>query len=139
MTTAEIHIPEPDPDNWVVLEKTGGIRVNTMWENPDNGATIALLDIPAGAGIPVRHEHASNQFMYVLRGHYRYLAPEPGLDLHEGHFYSNPKGHPHGPTTAVTDCLILVIYDGAHYTETPPYHTAETVGRIASPVAKTNG
>jgi quercetin dioxygenase-like cupin family protein len=126
----ELHLPEPDPDAWVTLERTGGIRVNTLWEHPGTGASIALLDVPEGAGIPVRHRHASNQFMYCLQGTYRYLEPEPGLTLQPGHFYMNPKGHPHGPTRALTRCLLLEVYDGPHYAELPPYHTAETVGRL---------
>lgn len=130
INSRELHLPEPDPINWVTLEKTGGIRVNTLWEHPDTGASIALLDVPEGAGIPVRHQHASNQFMYCLQGTYRYLEPDPGVTLQPGHFYMNPKDHPHGPTVAATRCLLLEIYDGPHYAELPPYHTAETVGRL---------
>lgn len=126
----ELHLIEPDPENWIVLEKTGGLRVNTLWEDPETGASIALLDVPQGAGIPIRHEHASNQFMYCLEGEYRYLEPAPGISLRSGAFYMNPKGHPHGPTEALTRCLLLEIYDGPHYAEVPPYHTSETVGRV---------
>jgi 2,4'-dihydroxyacetophenone dioxygenase len=129
---AELHLPEPHPDRWVTLEKTGGIRVNTLWEHPETGASIALLDIPEGAGIPIRHTHASNQFMYCLEGEYEYLAPA-SLVLYPGAFYMNPKGNPHGPTRARKRSLLLEIYDGPHYAETPPYHTEETVGRIARP------
>lgn len=127
----ETLLANPPEDNWVVLEKTGGIRVNTLWENEETGASVALLDIPEGAGIPVRHKHASNQMMYCLKGRYEYLEPE-SLILEEGAFYSNPKGHYHGPTRAVTDCLLLEIYDGPHYSELPPYHTEETVGKIVA-------
>jgi len=130
MTTREVHLAEPDPGKWVLLEKTGGIRVNTLWEHADTGATIALLDIPAGAGVPIRHSHASNQFMYCLEGEYEYLEPR-SLVLRPGAFYMNPKDHPHGPTRARTRTLVLEIYDGPHYHEIPPYHTAETVGRLS--------
>jgi quercetin dioxygenase-like cupin family protein len=125
----ELHLPEPDPDNWVTLGKTGGIRVNTLWENEETGATIALLDIPEGAGIPIRHSHASNQFMYCLEGEYEYMEPE-SLVLREGSFYMNPKDNPHGPTRANRRTLVLEIYDGPHYYDLPPYHTKETVGRL---------
>lgn len=125
----ELHLPEPNPDNWVTLGKTGGIRVNTLWEDEETGATIALLDIPEGAGIPVRHSHASNQFMYCLEGEYEYLEPER-LVLRGGSFYMNPKDHPHGPTRANRQTLVLEIYDGPHYYDLPPYHTKETVGKL---------
>lgn len=121
---------EAPSDNWVLLEKTNGLRVNTLWENSETGASVALLDVPKGAGIPVRHRHSSNQMMYCLKGRYEYLEPA-SLILEEGSFYSNPKGHYHGPTVALTDCLLLEIYDGPHYSELPPYHTEETVGKIA--------
>ena len=121
----------PPADNWVTLEKTGGIRVNTLWENEETGASVALLDIPKGAGIPIRHKHGSNQMMYCLKGRYEYLEPK-SLILEEGAFYSNPKGQYHGPTVALEDCLLLEVYDGPHYTELPPYHTEETVGKIVA-------
>ncbi len=57
--TREVLIPRPDPDKWVDLEKTG-MRIQTLWENPETGASIALLDAPAGAGVPNKHTHASN-------------------------------------------------------------------------------
>lgn len=128
--TGEMVVHQPADDNWVDLEDTGGLRVHTYFEHPETGASIAPLDVPKGAGIPVRHRHASNQFIYMLKGICKYLEPEPGLTLEAGAFYMNPEGGYHGPTEAVTDCLILEIYDGAHYGELPPYHTAETVGRI---------
>ncbi len=124
-------LARPPAENWVLLENTGGVRVNTLWENKETGASVALLSIPQGGGIPVRHRHASNQMMYCLKGRYEYLEPE-SLILDEGAFYSNPKGHYHGPTRALSDCLLLEIYDGPHYSELPPYHTAETVGKIVA-------
>jgi quercetin dioxygenase-like cupin family protein len=127
--TKEILIPEPDPKKWVTIEKAGGLRVNTLYENPETGASIALLDVPEGAGIPIRHRHASNQFMYCISGEYEYL--NPGLVLKAGSFYSNPKGHDHGPTVARSHCLLLEIYDGPHYFEVPSFHSEETVGKIA--------
>lgn len=127
--TQELLISEPDPNGWISLEKTGGIRVYKFWENESTGASISLLEIPAGAGVPVRHVHASNQFMFCIEGEYEYI--EPKLVLKPGSFYSNPKGHPHGPTRALKQCLLLEIYDGPHYFDVPPYHTKETVGKIA--------
>ncbi|MBT9502666.1 MAG: cupin domain-containing protein [Burkholderiaceae bacterium] len=126
----EVHIPRPDDDGWMLLENTGGLRVYYLYQNADTGASIALLDFPAGAGIPVRHTHASNQFMYCLEGRYEYLEPH-SLLLEPGHFYMNPKGHPHGPTRALERALLLEIYDGPHYDEIPPYHTAQTVGKLS--------
>ena len=125
--TREILIPGPDPDKWVDLEKTG-MRIQTLWENPETGASIAFLDAPAGAGIPTKHSHASNQFMFCIEGEYEYT--DSGLKLGPGAFYMNPKGHPHGPTRAHSRCLLLEIYDGPHYFELPEFHTEETVGKI---------
>lgn len=127
--TKEILLTEPDPKKWVTLERAGDMRVNVLWEDPETGASISLLDIPEGAGAPVKHVHASNQFMYCLEGEFEYV--ESRLILRPGSFYMNPKGHPHGPTRANRRSLLIEIYDGPHYYETPPYHTEETVGRIA--------
>ena len=124
----EILLQQPDPTKWVTLDKMGGMRINVLWENPETGASIALLDMPEGAGAPVKHVHASNQFMYCIEGEFEYL--DPGLVLKPGSFYMNPKGHPHGPTRANKKSLLIEIYDGPHYFETPSFHTEETVGRI---------
>lgn len=126
--TKEILIPQPDPDKWVYLEKTG-VSIQVLWENEETGATISLLDAPAGSGVPTKHTHASNQFMYCIEGEYEYT--DSGLKLGPGAFYMNPKGHPHGPTKAHTRCLLLEIYDGPHYFELPDFHSEDTVGRIA--------
>ena len=132
MKTKEMLIPRPprpDDKGWVTVPKSGGMRVYTYWEDKRTGASISLLDVPKGAEIPIRHRHASNQFMYCIEGRYRYL--DPGLTLEKGAFYMNPKGHPHGPTVALSRCLLLEIYDGPHYFELPSFHTKATVGKIA--------
>ncbi len=127
--TKELLIPKPDPDNWVLLEKTG-MRINMLWENKETGASITLLDAPEGAGVPSEHRHASNQFMYCLEGEYEYT--KTGLVLRPGSFYMNPKGNPHGPTRAHSRCLLIEIYDGPHYFEVPEYHSKETVGKVVA-------
>ena len=46
--------------------------------------------LPQGRRHPLRHSHASNQFMFCLSGRYRYVPT--GLTLTPGSFYWNPKG-----------------------------------------------
>ena len=125
--TKELLIPRPDPDKWFLIEKTG-IKVNVLWENKESGASVSLLEVPEGAGVPSEHRHASNQFMYCLEGEYEYT--KSALVLRPGAFYMNPKGNPHGPTRAHSRCLLLEIYDGPHYFEVPEFHSEETVGKI---------
>ena len=125
--TEEVLIDKLDPDKWVTVEKTG-FRLYMLHENEETGATIALLDVPEGVGVPVKHEHASNQFMYCLEGEYEYI--DSGLVLKPGSFYMNPKDHPHGPTLAHKRSLLIEMYDGPHYYETPSYHTEDTVGKV---------
>lgn len=103
-----------------------GFRQYFLFTNPVTGASIALLDYEKGGRIPTKHTHASNQFMYCLRGDYEYV--DSGLRLTPGSFYMNPKDHPHGPTVAHERSLLLEIYDGPHYYETPEFHTEETIG-----------
>jgi len=67
-----------------------------LWRDDVTGASIALVRFQPGTGIPSRHAHASNQFMFCLRGRYTYVPT--GLTLTEGSFYWNPKGSVHGPT-----------------------------------------
>ncbi len=76
--------------------------------------------------IPVKHSHASNQFMYCLSGDYEYTDSK--LRLRAGSFYMNPKDHPHGPTIAHEDSVLIEIYDGPHYYEKPVFHTDATIG-----------
>lgn len=131
--TKEILIDKLDPKGWVTLDRTGGIRLYKLWEHPKTGASGCLLDVPKGAGVPIRHRHASNQFMYCIKGEYEYM--NPGLILKPGSFYMNPVGNPHGPTVARIRCLLFEMYDGPHYFERPSFLTHAQVGRIAGKVA----
>jgi quercetin dioxygenase-like cupin family protein len=116
-----------DPANWLDFPDYG-LRQYFLWKNPDTGASIALLEFAKGGRIPVKHTHASNQFMYCLEGDYEYT--DVGLRLKPGSFYMNPKDHPHGPTLAHEKSLLIEIYDGPHYYEKPVFHTDETIGEF---------
>ena len=72
-----------------------GIHEKMLWRNDETGASIALIKFDAGAGIPQPHFHASNQFMFCLRGRYEYTATK--VVLTPGCFYCNPKGTFMGP------------------------------------------
>ncbi|WP_084210697.1 cupin domain-containing protein [Pseudonocardia acaciae] len=103
-------------------EKTlAGLSHKMLWRNDQTGASIALVRFERGAGIPERHAHASNQFMFCLKGTYRYLPT--GLTLTEGSFYWNPKGSLHGPTRAEEESILLEVYDGPHYPVQPSWYT----------------
>ena len=103
-----------------------GFRQYFLFKNPATGATIALLEFKRGGAVPVKHSHASNQFMYCLEGDYEYV--DVGLRLRTGCFYMNPKDHPHGPTLAHEPSRLIEIYDGPHYYEKPVFHTDQTIG-----------
>lgn len=104
---------------WV--DKTlDGLSHKMLWRNENTGASLALVRFAAGAGIPSRHAHASNQFMYCLAGRYTYLPT--GLTLTPGSFYWNPKGSLHGPTRAEEESVLLEIYDGPHYPTQPDWY-----------------
>jgi mannose-6-phosphate isomerase-like protein (cupin superfamily) len=135
MDSRKIHIKSPlgeifvrmdelDPDGWITFPTTP-LRQYFLWVHPDTGASIALVEFPKGSGIPVKHTHASNQFMYCIEGEYEYT--DSRIVLRPGDFYMNPKDNPHGPTLAHQDSLLLEIYDGPHYYEKPEYHSDETM------------
>lgn len=130
-TTQELlqHYGELDPAQWIDFPEYG-FRQYFLWKNPDTGASIALLDYQKGGRIPVKHSHASNQFMYCLEGDYEYT--DSRLRLKPGSFYMNPKDHPHGPTIAHERSLLIEIYDGPHYYEKPVFHTDESIGEFLS-------
>ena len=67
-----------------------GVHEKMLWRNETTGASIALIRFDKGAGIPQPHYHASNQFMFCLKGRYEYTAT--GVVLTPGCFYCNPKG-----------------------------------------------
>lgn len=104
-----------------------GLAEKVLWRDDDSGASIALIRFREGAGIPERHEHASNQFMYCLSGAYEYV--DSGLLLTPGSFYWNPKGNAHGPTLAREESVLLEIYDGPHYPRPPGWYTADEDAR----------
>lgn len=98
-----------------------GLSHKMLWRNDDTGASIAIVRFAKGSGIPSRHAHASNQFMYCLAGRYTYLPT--GLTLIAGAFYWNPKGSLHGPTLAEEESILLEVYDGPHYPIQPGWYT----------------
>lgn len=105
---------------WV--DKTlAGLSHRALWRNEDTGASISLVRFQAGSGIPSRHSHASNQFMFCLSGRYTYVPT--GITLTPGSFYWNPKGSLHGPTRAEEESVLLEIYDGPHYPTQPEWYT----------------
>lgn len=114
----EILLQSGDLD-WI--DKTlAGLSQKMLWRNDETGASIALVRFRKGAGIPSRHSHASNQFMFCLQGRYTYVPT--GLTLTPGSFYWNPKGSLHGPTHAEEDTVLLEIYDGPHYPTQPDWY-----------------
>ena len=124
-----IRTQDLDPAKWLDFPEYG-FRQYFLWKNTDTGASIALLDYQKGGRSPVKHAHASNQFMYCLEGDYEYT--DSRLRLTAGSFYMNPKDHPHGPTIAHERSLLIEIYDGPHYYEKPVFHTDETIGGLLS-------
>lgn len=117
---------ETDRLDWA--EKTlAGLSQKMLWRDEQTGASIALVRFAAGAGIPSRHAHASNQFMFCLSGRYVYTAT--GLTLTPGSFYWNPKGCLHGPTLAEEDSVMLEFYDGPHYATQPDWYASEEDAR----------
>lgn len=124
--TKELLVTKLDLKKWRNIP--AGFRIYPLWEDPKTGASVALFHCPKGVGVPTRHVHASNQFMYCLKGEYEYTST--GLVLKPGTFYMNPKGHAHGPTMARKDSLLLEMYDGPHYFKRPSYHSDATVGSV---------
>lgn len=131
MKTLEVLIRTQDLDaaQWIDFPEYG-FRQYFLWKNAETGASIALLEYEQGGRIPVKHSHASNQFMYCLEGRYEYIDSQ--LTLTAGSFYMNPKDHPHGPTLAHERSVLIEIYDGPHYYEKPVFHTDESIGGFLS-------
>ncbi|WP_027554186.1 cupin domain-containing protein [Bradyrhizobium sp. Cp5.3] len=120
-----IQLKDVAPDQWIDFPDYG-FRQYFFWKNPQTGASMAALDFQEGGGVPVKHSHASNQFMYCIEGEYEYTDSK--LVLLPGSFYMNPKDHPHGPTLARKRSLLIETYDGPHYYEKPTFHTDQTIG-----------
>ena len=120
-----IETAQLDDENWLDFPDYG-FKQYFLWKNEETSATVALLDFEEGGGVPMKHTHASNQFMYCLDGEYAYTDSD--LVLTKGSFYMNPKDHPHGPAVARKRSLLIELYDGPHYYEKPSFHTDETIG-----------
>jgi len=120
-----VHRDNLDASQWIDFPDYG-FRQYFLWKNAETGASIAILEYEKGGRIPVKHTHASNQFMYCLEGDYEYT--DVGLRLKPGSFYMNPKGNAHGPTLAHERSVLIEIYDGPHYDEKPVFHTDESIG-----------
>lgn len=131
MKTLEVLIrtQELDAAKWIDFPEYG-FRQYFLWKNAETGASIALLEYQKGGRIPVKHSHASNQFMYCLEGDYEYT--DSRLRLMPGSFYMNPKDHPHGPTIAHERSVLIEIYDGPHYYEKPEFHTDQSISGFLS-------
>lgn len=100
-----------------------GVHEKMLWRDEATGASVALIRFEKGAGIPKPHSHASNQMMFCLSGHFEYTST--GVTLRPGSFYCNPKGNVHGPSLAVEETVVVEIYDGPHYPQTPSWYTDE--------------
>ncbi len=98
-----------------------GLSEKMLWRDEATGASIALIKFAKGSGIPAPHYHASNQFMFCLKGRYEYTATKTVLTA--GSFYCNPKGNVHGPAIAHEETIVLEVYDGPHYPEKPSWYT----------------
>jgi quercetin dioxygenase-like cupin family protein len=107
--------------DWVD-KSLAGLSHKMLWRDDTSGASIALVRFQPGSGIPSRHAHASNQFMFCLRGRYTYVPT--GLTLTAGSFYWNPKGSLHGPTRAEEETVLLEVYDGPHYPTQPDWYAS---------------
>jgi quercetin dioxygenase-like cupin family protein len=109
-----------DDLDWV--DKTlAGLSQKMLWRDDETGASIALVKFEQGSGVPSRHAHASNQFMFCLSGRYTYVST--GITLTPGSFYWNPKGSLHGPTRAEETSVLLEFYDGPHYPTQPDWYS----------------
>lgn len=104
-----------------------GVSEKMLWRDETTGASIALIKFEKGAGIPEPHLHASNQFMFCLKGKYEYTAT--GMTITPGTFYCNQKGNVHGPTYAHEETIVLEIYDGPHYPKKPDWYTDDQDAR----------
>jgi 2,4'-dihydroxyacetophenone dioxygenase len=121
----EILVQTHDLD-WI--DKTlAGLTHKALWRNEDTGASISLVRFARGAGIPSRHAHASNQFMFCLSGKYLYVPTR--ITLTQGSFYWNPKGSLHGPTLAEEESVLLEVYDGPHYPTQPDWYSSSEDAR----------
>jgi 2,4'-dihydroxyacetophenone dioxygenase len=109
MKSNEILI-DPDKIEWEEIN-VSGLKIKTLYENEKTGASIAFVHFEKGFGMPKPHAHASNQFMYVLKGKFTY----PGIEIARGMLYINPKDNVHGPSKAIEETIVLEIYDGPHY------------------------
>ena len=72
---SEIVIQADDDTGWKDLSRPGA-AVKILWENEETGFSIALFKVAKGSGVPSGHVHASNQFMFCLKGRYRYTASD---------------------------------------------------------------
>ena len=45
-----------------------GVSEKMLWRDEQGGSSIALIKFDKGASIPQPHLHASNQFMFCLKG-----------------------------------------------------------------------
>jgi len=115
----ELVLMAEDDTGWE-QQRIPGLRIKMLWEAYRDGPSIALAHFAKGSSVPRPHIHASNQYMYCLKGKYAY--PRSNIVLTPGMFYWNPKDHPHGPTEALEDSLLIEIYDGPHYYERPDFH-----------------
>lgn len=104
-----------------------GLFEKMLWRDEATGASIALIRFDKGVSIPTPHMHASNQFMFCLKGRYEYTRTN--VVLTAGSFYWNPKGNVHGPTLAHEDTVVVEVYDGPHYPQRPSWYTNDEDAR----------
>ena len=104
MKSLEVLVATPPEANWIVLDKTGGVRVNTLYENKETGIFTALFRWAPGSEFPL-HEHVDIEQTYVLAGA---LEDEEG-NCTAGNFVWRPSGSRHVARSPQGALLIAML------------------------------
>jgi len=88
------------------------VKQKILWEDPESGATLALLKFPKGVADKIHSHPEANQITIGLKGAVL-MPPDNVLTKVEPNMViTAPKGGKHGATDFTEESIILFFWDG---------------------------
>lgn len=86
---------------------SGDIFIRLLNINPQNGMTVTVNRLAAGARVPAHYHNNGSESHYVLSGDFI----EAGETFGPGAFFTHGRGVVHGPHETRTGCVIYTVQE----------------------------
>ena len=88
------------------------VKQKVLWEDPETGATLALVKFPKGVADKIHSHPEANQITIGLTGGLLMPPNNVPMKLVPNMAATAPKGGKHGATEFTEESIILFFWDG---------------------------